>query len=93
MPPPARAISFIARALQAHLEFMGAVAAINQMGVAIDQAGRDPAAAAIDDLGIYISKRDASAIVQFAKEVRKLWWQRSLPSKRFWPMAGNEMSG
>ena len=41
---------FIARALQAQLEFVRAVAAIDEMGVAIDQAGRDPAAFAIDPL-------------------------------------------
>ena len=40
----------IARALQAQLELMGAVAAIDEMGVAIDQARRDPAPAAIDRL-------------------------------------------
>jgi hypothetical protein len=36
------------RRLQAQLELMGPVAGIDEMGVAIDQAGRDPAALAID---------------------------------------------
>ena len=34
-----------------HLELVGAVAGMDQMGVAVDQARRDPAAFAIDDLG------------------------------------------
>ena len=38
----------IADALQALLELVGAVARVDQMGVAIDQAGRNPAAFAID---------------------------------------------
>ena len=37
----------IARARKAQLEFMGAVAGINEMGVAIDEPGRDPAPFAI----------------------------------------------
>jgi hypothetical protein len=41
---------FIGRAFEAHLELGGAVAAVDQVGVAIDQARRDPAARAIDDL-------------------------------------------
>jgi hypothetical protein len=38
----------IADALQALLEFVGAVAGVDQVGVAVDQAGRDPAAFAVD---------------------------------------------
>ena len=41
----------IARALQAQLEFMGAVTAIDEMGVAVDEAGRDPAPRAVDPFG------------------------------------------
>ena len=41
---------FIARARQPLLEFVGAVAAIDQMGMTVDQAGRDPAAGAIGPL-------------------------------------------
>ena len=41
----------VGRAGQPHLEFVGAVAGIDEMGVAVDQAGRDPAAFAIDGLG------------------------------------------
>jgi hypothetical protein len=41
---------FIGHAFEAHLELGGAVAAVDQVGVAIDQARRDPAARAIDDL-------------------------------------------
>ena len=42
---------FVARTRKPHLEFAGAVAGIDQMRVAIDQARRDPAALAIDALG------------------------------------------
>ena len=38
----------VARAGQPHLELVGAVAAIDQVGVAVDQARRDPAAVAVD---------------------------------------------
>jgi hypothetical protein len=38
---------FVTRARQTLLELVGAIAAVNQMGMTIDQAGRDPAAAAI----------------------------------------------
>ena len=41
----------IGRAGQPHLEFVGAVAGMDQMRVAVDQAGRDPAAFAVDDFG------------------------------------------
>ena len=41
---------FVARAGETLLEFVGAIAAIDQMGMAVDQAGRDPAAGAIDPL-------------------------------------------
>jgi hypothetical protein len=37
MPPPARAISSIARALEPHFEFAGAVAAVDDVGVAVDK--------------------------------------------------------
>ncbi len=48
----------IARALQAKLELMRAIAAEHEMGVAIDQAGRDPAAAAIDPLdGVRVHRK------------------------------------
>ena len=40
----------IADALQALLELVGAVAGMNQVGVAVDQAGADPAPAAVDAL-------------------------------------------
>ena len=48
MPPPALRDLFVGRARQPHLEFARAVAGIDQMRVAIDQARRDPAALAID---------------------------------------------
>ncbi len=51
MPPPALRDLFIGGAGQPHLELIGAVAGMDEMGVAVDQAGRDPAAFAIDDLG------------------------------------------
>ena len=38
----------IGRAGEPHLELVGAVAGIDEMGVAVDQAGRDPAAVAVD---------------------------------------------
>ena len=41
---------FVARPLQAQLELMGAVAAIDEMGVAVDQTRGDPAPRAIDTL-------------------------------------------
>lgn len=41
---------FVARALQAQLEFVRAVAAIDEMRVAIDRARRDPAALAVRSL-------------------------------------------
>ena len=41
---------FVARTRQALLELVGAVAAVNQMGMTVDQAGRDPAAGAIGPL-------------------------------------------
>ena len=41
----------IGRALQSQFELMRPVAAIDEMGVAIDQAGCDPASRAIDGLG------------------------------------------
>ena len=41
---------FVARAGQTLLEFVGAIAAIDQMGMTVDQARRDPAAVAIDPL-------------------------------------------
>lgn len=41
----------IAHALQALLELTGAVAGIDQVGVAVDQAGADPAPATVDALG------------------------------------------
>ena len=40
----------VGRAGQPHLELVGAVAGMDEMGVAIDQARRDPAAFAVDDL-------------------------------------------
>ena len=43
---------FIGSAVEAEFEFMGAVAGMDQMGVAVDQPGRDPAAFAIHDIGI-----------------------------------------
>ena len=42
---------FVACALEAQLEFMRAVAAIDEMGVAIDEARRNPAARAVDPFG------------------------------------------
>ena len=42
---------FVARALQPQFELMGAVAAVDQVGVGIDQARGDPAALAIDGVG------------------------------------------
>ena len=48
MPPPARAISVVARAMQPHLEFGGAVAAMDEMGMAVDQAGRHQPPFAVD---------------------------------------------
>jgi len=36
---------FVTRARQTSLELVGAIAAVNQMGVAVDQAGCDPAPA------------------------------------------------
>ena len=39
----------VARAGEPLLEFLGAVAAVDEMGVAIDEPGRDPAALAVDD--------------------------------------------
>ena len=42
---------FVGGAGQPHLELVGAVAGMDEMGVAVDQAGRDPAAVAVDDLG------------------------------------------
>jgi hypothetical protein len=42
---------FIARAFETHLELVGAIAAEDEVRVAIDQPRRDPAALAIDDLG------------------------------------------
>ncbi|CDX24834.1 hypothetical protein MPLB_600009 [Mesorhizobium sp. ORS 3324] len=42
---------FIGGAGQPHLEFVGAVAGIDKMRVAVDQARRDPAAVAVDGLG------------------------------------------
>ena len=39
----------VARAVQAQLELVGAVAGVDEVGVAVDQAGRDPAALAVDD--------------------------------------------
>lgn len=42
----------IGRAGQAHLEFAGPIAAVNDMGVAVDETGGDPAAFEIDDLGL-----------------------------------------
>ncbi|MGY4430125.1 hypothetical protein ACVWWO_002602 [Bradyrhizobium sp. F1.13.1] len=50
----------VARALQAQLEFMGAVAAIDQMGVTIDETGRDPAPSAIDPFGCIGIRRKIS---------------------------------
>ena len=44
MPPPARGDLLIARAVQPLLELAGAVAGEDEMGVAIDQARRDPGA-------------------------------------------------
>ena len=41
----------IGRTGEPHLEFVGAVSRVDQMGVAVDQPGGDPAAAAIDDVG------------------------------------------
>ncbi len=40
---------FIGGALQAHLEFFGAIAGVDEMGVAVDEAGGDPAAFAVGD--------------------------------------------
>ncbi len=40
----------IGRAVEPHLELPGAVAGMDQMGVAVDQARRDPAARAVDRL-------------------------------------------
>ena len=40
----------VARAFQAQLELVRPVAAIDEMGVAIDEAGGDPAALAVDSL-------------------------------------------
>src|SRR5215207_2665514 len=40
----------VARALQTQLEFMSPVAAMDQMSVAIDKAGGDPATLAVDPL-------------------------------------------
>ena len=42
---------FIRSAGEPQLEFARSVAAVNEVGVAIDQGGRDPAAFAIDDAG------------------------------------------
>src|SRR5690606_38355162 len=40
----------VAHALQALLELVGAVAGVDEVGVAVDQAGADPAAATVDAL-------------------------------------------
>ena len=47
----------VGRAGKPHLELVGAVAGMDQMGVAVDQAGRDPAALAVDDLGAAAGRR------------------------------------
>ena len=47
MPPPPGDL-LVAGAFQPHLELGGAVAGIDQMGVAVDQPRRDPAALAVD---------------------------------------------
>ena len=49
MPPPA-AISLIPCAFEPHLELFRAIASVDEMGVAIDQRRRHPAAFAVNDL-------------------------------------------
>ena len=52
MPPPAPRDLLVGRAGETRLEFRRAVAGVDEMGMAVDQAGRDPAALAVDRPGV-----------------------------------------
>ena len=60
----------VARAGEPQLEFVGAIAAVDEMGVAVDQPGRDPAAFAIDDARLRRARRRAVRPPAPAKAMR-----------------------
>ena len=49
MPPPARAMASYETPFRRCSNSCGAIAGVDQVGVAVDEAGRDPAALAVDD--------------------------------------------
>ena len=54
---------FVRCAGKPHFEFVGAVTSMNEMGVAVDQTGGDPAAAAIDNLGGIFDRKGQAGFV------------------------------
>jgi len=94
---------FIGRALEAHLEFARPVAAIDDMRVAIDEAGCDPTSLKIGDLGILdqlsgqfafrSGKENAPAFTDDGAVLDNTEPLQILPQRRQTPIAPNRTSG